>query len=156
MPYTTNLTTDYMGVVHVGTGVVSGKELLKGSQAVAQLVQDTENFHFEFVDLSGATEVQITPEELHEIAATDERAAHFRPDATVVIVAPNDAIFALAKQWEESVRHLGWTSYIARDRKVALQWLGDNFRRPEPAGVPAEGPAPDAAEAGESAPPASR
>ncbi len=136
MPYTTNLTPDYMGVVHLGTGVVTGEELLRGSQAVAQLVQNTENFHFEFVDLSDATEVEISPEELQKIAATDDRAAHFRPNATVIIVAPNDAIYALAKQWEEMVHHIGWTTYIARDRKVALQWLADNFKPPAPAAPP--------------------
>ena len=60
MPYETELTDDCMGVVHRGSGMVTGEEILRGSLAVSQLVQNTENFHYEFVDLSEATEFKFT------------------------------------------------------------------------------------------------
>ncbi|MDQ3199712.1 MAG: hypothetical protein M3Q46_11120 [Verrucomicrobiota bacterium] len=137
MGYTTELTKDCMGVVHVGTGVVTGEEILRGSRAVAQLVQNTENFHYEFVDLSRATSVEISPQHLAAIAESDRLAAFFRPHAVVAIVAPNAAIFAIAKQWEAMVETLGWATHISRDRTEAVQWLSENFR-PRPPEVLAQ------------------
>lgn len=127
MPYTTELTEDCMGVVHTGSGVVTGEEILRGSQLLAQLVQNTENFHYEFVDLCEATGIEITQENLQEIATLDRMTAFFRPHAVVVVVAPNEQLFAVAKQWEHLVRNLGWNTHIARSRSEAHSWLGENF-----------------------------
>jgi hypothetical protein len=127
MPYTTELTEDCMGVVHTGTGVVTGEEILRGSQLLSQLVQNTENFHYEFVDLCEATGIEITQEDLQEIATLDRMTAYFRPHAVVVVVAPNEQLFSVAKQWERLVRNLGWTIHIARSRREAHSWLGENF-----------------------------
>jgi hypothetical protein len=127
MPYATELTEDYMGVVHTGTGVVTGQEILRGSQTVAQLVENTENFHYEFVDLSGATGIEITEQHLQEIATLDRMTAYFRPHAVVVIVAPDERLFAVAKQWESLVQDLGWKTHISRDRSEAKSWLRENF-----------------------------
>jgi hypothetical protein len=127
MPYRTELTEDYMGVVHIGSGVVNGEEILRGSQAVAQLVENTENFHYEFVDLSEATGIQITQQHLQEIAMLDRTTAYFRPHAIVVIVAPDERLFAVAKQWESMVQDLGWKTHISRARSEARSWLRENF-----------------------------
>ena len=129
-----------MGVVHVGTGAVTGEEILQGSETVAQLVQNTENFHYELVDLSAATEVTISAEQLEAIAEQDRLAAFFRPNAVVVIIAPNDEVFALVKQWEEMVRPLGWKTFVSQDRVAALRWLRQNFpTKPDaPAAAPKE------------------
>ncbi len=135
MPYTTELTQDYMGIVHMGTGVVTGEDVLAGSRAVAQLVQNTANFHYELVDFSGATEVRISPAHLQAIAEQDRFAAFFRPHAMVVIVAPTEELLAVARQWEALVENLGWSIHIARDRTAAVQWLAKNFR-PEAIDVP--------------------
>ena len=127
MPYRTDLTEDYMGVVHIGTGIVTGEEILRGSQAVAQLVEITENFHYEFVDLSGATGIEMTEQHLQEIATLDRMTAYFRPHAVVVIVAPDERVYAVAKQWENMVQTLGWKTYISRSRSEARSWLRENF-----------------------------
>ncbi len=132
MAYTTELTEDFMGVLHAGTGLVTGEEILQATRAVAQLVQNTENFHYEFVDLSGASDVQISPEHLQAIAEQEEFAAFFRPHAVVVIVAPNDHLYEVARQWEGMVQHLGWSIHIARERGEGLRWLRDNFRPQSP------------------------
>ncbi len=127
MPYKTELTEDCMGVVHTGSGVVTGAELLRGSRAVAQLVQNTENFHYEFVDLSEATWVEISSIELEQIAALDRMVACFRPNAVVVIVSPDEGLFALAKEWENLILDLGWKTHISRVRSEARSWLRENF-----------------------------
>ena len=127
MPYETELTDDCMGVVHRGSGMVTGEEILRGSLALSQLVQNTENFHYEFVDLSEAMGIQITNLQLQQIATLDRMTAFFRPHAIVVVVAPDERVFAVAKKWENQVQSLGWNTHISRSRTEAKKWLKENF-----------------------------
>lgn len=131
MPLTTETTEDCMGIVHIGTGTITGDEFVEASRAAVRLVQNTQNFHYEFVDLSEAARLEMmTEEHLEKIVSQDEFAATFRPDAVVVIVAPRDDFFEMARSWETKVRDLGWETHVDRDRTAALDWLRAHFPSP--------------------------
>ncbi len=130
MPYTTELTEDYLGIIQVGDGTVTGTEILQGCRSVTALVQTTENFHYKLVDLTAARELQITGDELAEIVAEDRLIARARPQAAVVIVAPNEKIRGIALHWEVLVEELGWSTHVARTRAEALDWLRENAAAP--------------------------
>jgi hypothetical protein len=119
-----------MGVMHLGAGVVTGADLLEGCRMTTQLRQNTENFHFEFIDFSDVTELKITADDLMQIVAQDHYAAIFRPDAVVVIVAPRDDQFEIGKKWERRVEDIGWKTHIAHDRAEATAWLRENYPAP--------------------------
>jgi len=127
MPYITELTEDCRGIVHVGTGLVTGEDLIEATRMASQLVQNTENFQFEFIDLSEVSEVHITEQQLEEIAKEERIAAAYRPRAIVAIVAPVDTVFAIAQQWQQKVEDLDWRTLIARSRPEALRWLRDQL-----------------------------
>lgn len=93
-------------------------------------MQNTQNFHYEFFDFSAATALEVAEKHLVQIIAQDRLAAIFRPNAVVVMVAPNDEFHQLGKDWEERVRRLGWSTYNARERDDALLWLRRNFPTP--------------------------
>ena len=126
MAFLTELTEDYTGIIHVGTGVVTGGEILEGCKSDRALVQVTENFHYKLVDLSAVTELRITEKELRDIVEEDRVIAAFRPGAAVVIVAPNDRIRTMAQHWEILVEELGWSTHISRTRAEASKWLIEN------------------------------
>lgn len=126
MAYKTQLSDDCLGILRIGSGVVTGRELAAASVAATQLVQNTENFEYEFVDLSEVTEVRVTREELAQIVTQDRIIARFRPHAIVVIVAPQDQTLTMAREWEESVSDLGWSTHICRSRSEGLNWLREN------------------------------
>ncbi|MGZ5553994.1 MAG: hypothetical protein ACXWHF_10180 [Chthoniobacterales bacterium] len=132
MPYPIELTEDCLGIVHAASGVVTGEELLAGSMAVMQLVQNTENFQYGFCDFTDVTELRVEPEHVQRIAAIDHKTAEFRPRAIVVIVAPQDRAYQLAEQWWEKVRDLDWTIHLSRERKEALRWLGQYLKTERP------------------------
>ncbi len=132
MPYPTELTKDCLGIVHAGSGIVTGEELLAASVAGAQLVQNTENFQYEFSDFTDVTELRVEPEHVEKIAALDHEAAHFRPKAIVVIVAPQDFSYELAQQWQKKVSDLNWTIHIARERTEAVRWLRQHLKTERP------------------------
>ena len=131
MPLTTETTPDCQGIVHNASGIVTGDELVEASRAALRLVQNTQNFHYEFVDLSGATALQaVADEHLDRITAQDRLAKTYRPNAVVVIVAPQDDLYELGKEWERRVQSFGWTTHIARRREEALDWLQKNYPPP--------------------------
>lgn len=130
MPLTTETTQDCQGIIHIGSGIVTGDEFVRASHAALELVRNTQNFHYEFIDLTHATGLQVAEEHLEQITAQDRLAATYRPNAVVVIVAPRDDAFALGKKWEQRVEPLGWSTHISRDREEALQWLSANFPPP--------------------------
>ena len=127
MPYTTELTEDCMGIIQVGSGTVTGSEIVQGCQSVTMLVQTTENFHYKLVDFTTAKELRITERELADIVEEDRLIARFRPHCAVVIVAPNEQIRAIARHWETLVEELGWSTHVATTRAAALEWLRETF-----------------------------
>lgn len=127
MPYTTELSDDCMGIRHAGTGPVTGAEILEACRATTQLRQNTENFHYEFIDFSGVSELQISQDELERIIAQDFYAAIFRPEAVIVIVAPRDDLFETMKEWERRIQGIGWLTHIARERAEAERWLQEHY-----------------------------
>ena len=126
MPFNTEFTEDYMGIVHVGTGIVTGAEILQGCKSVTALVQTTENFHYKLVNFAGATGLQVSEEELNQIVEEDRLIAAARPHAAIAIVAPNDQITAIARHWENRVEGLGWLTHITRTPSDAWRWLREN------------------------------
>jgi hypothetical protein len=130
MPFETELTDDYMGIIHVGSGIVTGQEILQGCRSVTALVQTTENFHYKLVDLSAASELQINEDELREIVEEDQLIAAARPHCAIVIVAPNEKMRAIARHWQELVAELGWQTQIVRSRAEALDWLREHATTP--------------------------
>lgn len=132
MPYTTELTQDCVGIVHSGSGLVTGDELVAATTAATLLVQNTENFQYEFSDFTDVTDLQVAPEALERIIAQDHIAAKSRPRAIIVLVVPGAQAHQLAVQWEERVRDLGWTIHIARERSEALKWLAHHLKSERP------------------------
>ena len=132
MPFPTELTKDCLGIVHAASGLVTGDEMVEASNAATQLVQNTENFQYEFSDFTEVTELRVDPEHLEKIAATDHQAAHFRPNAIIVIVAPQDFAYEMAQQWQKKVSDLNWTIHLSRERREAVRWLRETIKTEHP------------------------
>ena len=128
MPLTTETTKDCRGIIHMGTGTVTGDELVEASRSALQLVQNTQNFDYEIVDLTSATGLDnVGDEHIEQLTAQDRLAAVFRPNAIVVVIAPRDEFFELGKKWERRVQDLGWSTRVTRDRGEAVEWLSQNY-----------------------------
>ena len=127
MPYTTELTEDYLGIIQIGNGTVTGTEIVQGCRSVTALVQTTENFHYKLVDFTSARELRITERELEEIVEEDRLIARARPHAAVAIVAPSDEMRAIAQHWETLVEELGWSTHVVPTRAEALVWLREKL-----------------------------
>jgi hypothetical protein len=125
MPFDTHLTSDYMGTILVGTGVVTGSEILEACKSVTALVQSTANFHYKLIDLARVTELRITPEEYDDILEQDRLIAKQRPNDSVAIVATDESVRAIMEEWRHRVEGLGWAVEILPSREEAMAWIQD-------------------------------
>jgi hypothetical protein len=123
MPLITETTIDCQGILQVGSGTITGEEFVRASYNALLLFQNTQNFQYEFVDLSNATDLEFAEEHLRQIKAQDRIIAKFRPHAIEVVVAPREDFYQLAKHWESAVEELGLSTHVARERSEALAWL---------------------------------
>jgi hypothetical protein len=123
MPLVTETTQDCQGIMQVGTGRITGEEFVRASYNALLLFQNTQNFQYEFVDLSDATDLHFAEEHLRQIKVQDRIIAKFRPHAIVVVVAPREEFYQLAKHWESAVEELGLSTHVTRERSEALEWL---------------------------------
>ena len=128
MPLVTETTEDCQGILQVGSGQVTGADLVRASYNAMLLFQNTQNFKYEFVDLSNATGLEeMADEHLQQITAQDRAIAMVRPNAIVVVVAPREEFYRLGKTWETAVQELGWSTHISRERGEALSWLHEHL-----------------------------
>ncbi|MGI9114845.1 MAG: hypothetical protein ACR2FX_07385 [Chthoniobacterales bacterium] len=134
MPLITETTKDCQGILQLGTGRITGEEFVRASYNALLLFQNTQNFKYEFVDLSNATDLQFAEEHLAQIAAQDRVIATFRPNAIVVVVAPREEFYELAKHWEREVQEVRWRTHVTRRRSDALAWLHRNLASSNVAG----------------------
>src|SRR5215510_11184892 len=103
MPFETHLTDDYMGAILVGTGIVTGAEILGACKSVTLLVQSTANFHYKLIDLARVTELRVTPQEYDDILEQDRLIAQQRPHELVAVVAINQSVRAIMEEWRRRV-----------------------------------------------------
>jgi hypothetical protein len=120
MPLVTEMTQDCQGILQVGSGVVTGEEFVQASYNALLLFQNTQNFRYEFVDLSNVTDVEFAEKHLAQITVHDRVIAKARPDAIVVVLAPREELYQVAKHWEQAVTPFGLKTHVARERAEAL------------------------------------
>ena len=119
MPLVTETTEDCQGILQVGSGLITGEEFVQASYNALLLFQNTQNFQYEFVDLSNAISVEFAEKDLAQITVHDRVIAKSRPDAIVIVLAPREEFYQVAKEWERAVQPLGLKTYVARDRSEA-------------------------------------
>ena len=127
MPYTWTLTDDGRGLVQVGSGVVTGAELLAACAANSRAHEGAEWLTHGLVDLAEVTSLQASTAELRRLAEESRVAAKFAPGAHVALVAPRDLVYGLARMWEVFATETGWTTQVFRDRASAEAWLAEQL-----------------------------
>jgi hypothetical protein len=119
MPLVTETTQDCQGILQLGSGLVTGEEFVQASYNALLLFQNTQNFRYEFVDLSNVTDVEFADKHLAQITVHDRVIAKARPDAIVIVLAPREEFYQVAKHWEKAVAPFGLKTHVARERSEA-------------------------------------
>lgn len=127
MPFVNTFTADGTGLHQVGTGLVTGAEILTAAATIAQATDRAKKLRFAFVDVSGATEFRVTPDDVRLISRQGATIALLAPNAVVVIVAPIDDAYGMSRMWQTLVEGTGWQTAVFRQHDQAVTWLRDRI-----------------------------
>ena len=123
MPYQTTFVDDGRCVIITGSGVVLGSEILTAARAITEHVQGGKSLTRGWVDLSDVTELRVTRDDMHMIAAENRFAATLSPQIVVAVIASQDLAFGMARMWEAMMAMSNWQTHVFRDRQQAQTWL---------------------------------
>ena len=124
MPISFRLVSGGRGVVYEASGVLTGREVIAANKQNFARDLVANPMLFGFFDCNSITGVNISTDELREMAAQDIAAAQRMGNRAIVAVyAKNDLPYALARMWMVFVEASGWETNAFRDKSAALAWL---------------------------------
>ncbi|OOZ38875.1 hypothetical protein BOW53_13865 [Solemya pervernicosa gill symbiont] len=112
------------GVVVVGTGVVTGSEILD----VQKRVYGEETLHkqrYQIIDKSKCTEYNVSAFEIEALAELDKAAAKVNPNIVFAIIESESLQFSLTSLWQANVESVFKTESF-KSRDDALAWIEKN------------------------------
>lgn len=124
MPVSIQFTPDAMGIVVVGTGVVSVAEVLDAYEAYLRNHRaEFASARYLFADYSQMTSGGLVISDVKRLAEFSLDAARANRRLIVAVCAPSDLIFAASRMWAVLIRVAGWKTDVSRDRASALSYI---------------------------------
>lgn len=111
------------GAVLTGSGRLKGAELIAATNELFARDFVTDPLLYVLVDGNEVTAVDLTSDDMREIANQDLRVSGQIPHLVVAISAQEYLTFGLARMWQVYVEHSGWATAVFRDRTAAVTWL---------------------------------
>jgi hypothetical protein len=123
MPYSTEVIENGKGILHIGTGMVTGGDLMSSASTVFDLIKQGLRPEYGLTDLSDVTDFAVSAGEIEKNAELNSTIARHLPSIRLAIVAPADNIYGMARMWQAHTDRTGWTSRVFRTKAEALAWL---------------------------------
>jgi hypothetical protein len=115
---------DGAGLLFICTGNVTAKDLLDAKDRLMETPTRLRECQFAIVDLGLASSLQLSPDEVRQIAERDrEIAVITRPGLPVAVLAPTDVAYGLARMWEVFVENTGWETIVFKAREEGEDWV---------------------------------
>jgi hypothetical protein len=132
MPYETQYVDSEKGVLKIGSGVVTGAELLE-TATHQSLDERIRTVKYALVDFSQMIEMKITSEIVRQMVEIQKKTSQLAPDVVVAIVAPSPLAYGMSRVWQSFAYDLGWTSNVFHSRPDAVAWLIKKLGKDVPA-----------------------
>ena len=123
MPYTMEFTNEGKGLLRRGWGVVRGQEIIDSNHELLADAPRLGALAYARADFTEASGVEISAEDIHRIVESNTKMAKINPSVVVVVIAPRDAMFGMARMWETLADSTGWKTKVVRTAPEADAWL---------------------------------
>lgn len=126
MPITVKYLQSGAGVVYVGSGVVTGREIISANEEIYarhRLLPQK----YQLCDLLKVERFDVSEQELATLAGQDIAASKINPDVFVAIVAERDVISGLAHVWEELVGDSQFDTSVFSTMAEADTWIREKL-----------------------------
>ena len=123
MPYDTEFIDEGSGILHVGQGVLTGREIIEAMKGLATDPQSLESITHGLIDLTEVAEFRVSMDELQIILDIDRQSSKVIRRARVAIAASEDLLFGTSRMYAGMMHTPGWTIEVFRMMDQARAWL---------------------------------
>ena len=123
MTITVKYADDRKGAILVGSGRLKGTEFIAANNELFARDFEAEPLIYILFDGDHATSVDVTVQDIRDIAQQDIEASSKLPHVLVAIFAHDELAYGLARMWQVYVDASGWRTAVFRDRAAAVKWL---------------------------------
>jgi hypothetical protein len=113
----------HKGAVLAGSGRLKGSEFLAANEELFARDFVADPLLYVLFDADQATAIDVTSDDVRDIANQDLRVSHQLPHLIVAIYAQEKLTFGLARMWQVYVAQSGWETAVFQDRTEAVNWL---------------------------------
>ena len=138
VPYVTQYIHDDTGILRIGTGTVSGREIFDVVQASKTAIVAPDRITHVILDFSGVTRFAVSAAEVRSIALLSTANGRLARSLFVAVIAPSDEVFGMLRMWGALLDNPGWTLNFSHSREDSDAWLaaslasrGDDTRDPQ-------------------------
>ena len=130
MPIQVKYLDNGMGVMFIGTGIVTGDDVINSNKEIFFSEEKMKNYKYGLVDYSNISRLDASISDIEIMASQDKEASEFITDAVVAFIAKKDLEFALTRMWEMIAENTGlqWETMVFRDKGKAEIWIKDRIR----------------------------
>jgi hypothetical protein len=112
----------------VASGPLSGAELLEANRTVYETEEKTRAIVYIICDYRQVTSVDITAEDIRELAERDKEAARINPNIIMATVVGGDLGFGLSRMWQAYTSENPFVARIFRAMDEAERWVADQVK----------------------------
>ena len=130
MPLEIKYLDDGLGVLFIGEGIVTGKDIISSNNQIFSSEEKMKKNKYALIDYSKITQFEVSTSEVEIIASQDRKASEYIPDGVVAVVAKKDLVFGINRMWEIIVENTGlqWEIMVFRDRDDAEAWIKEKVK----------------------------
>jgi len=116
------------GVVLQGEGIITFEDFKEANAYIYSSKENIKAINYQITDLSAIETVNLSNEELEEVAQQDHYAFTINPDIRIAVVGPEDLTLGLARVWDAYACQMDsdHSCEIFRNREDALEWIAQS------------------------------
>jgi len=88
------------GVVFKGEGIVTFEDFYGANALIYSSKKKIKEISYQMVDLDSIDKIELSNDELEQVAHQDKDAFGVNPDMRIAIIGPADITFGLARVWD--------------------------------------------------------
>ncbi|MFO6425204.1 hypothetical protein [Motilimonas sp. KMU-193] len=122
MPFSIKRNNDG-GLIVKATGDISFDDLSQFKASLYQSSSDVINTHYQILNYTDVTELDLSHEDIWQIALQDKAALQVNPHMLIAIVSNKDVIYGLSRMWSAYTETSPLNTGVYRDIEAAQEWI---------------------------------
>ncbi len=117
------------GSLFVGTGTLTGTDILTAINAVHQTEEKTHAVIFQIADFRLVEKVEVSSEDVKRISERDKLTATINPNLISAVVAEKDIVFGMSRMWQSYTDEASVVTAVFRSMDEAESWVAEQIKQ---------------------------